>query len=274
MSDEAEYSPEIKGRYIAGDFEYAMTTGPRKAFDPNVPPDDDPTWEEDFSRGEPGYAWKQFEYHEEAYWKRRVQNYPPAQHLDPMKNEWEKTITSGPVDKFDKTRPPFGDISWQPDDSNGPTSIEFADHIESYWKRPILKDDVENNPLVKHANRELEIIGEEPWAVQGYLDMVKIFVKMGHSGASAGIFTATLNRLLQFKNLAPLTDNPDEWHYHGKDMWDGEKGVWQNIRNSEAFSTDGGKTYTLLSENADGSPLHTSVDNKLLKDGKLPEEKE
>jgi hypothetical protein len=57
-----------------------------------------------------------------------------------------------------------------------------------------------------------------------------------------------LNDLLQFKNLTPLTDDPEEWIQHSKEMWDGEKGVWQSTRRADAFSDDGGKTYYLLSD--------------------------
>lgn len=104
------------------------------------------------------------------------------------------------------------------------------------------------NPLVQHARRELEAIGEEPQITDWYCKVIEVFTEAGHSGASAGIAIPTLNRLLMFKNLGPLTNDPDEWHYHGPDMWDGKEGIWQNRRDGEAFSSDGGLTYTLLSE--------------------------
>lgn len=102
-----------------------------------------------------------------------------------------------------------------------------------------MTDDESN--LIKHAKRELALIDEEEWIVQGYLDMIEIFSKMGHSGGSASVFIPTLTRLLEFKNLSMLTDDPDDWIEVGPSMW-------QCRRNSEAFSEDGGKTYTLLSE--------------------------
>ena len=108
--------------------------------------------------------------------------------------------------------------------------------------------------LVNHAKRELEMIGEEPEIVEGYLKMIRIFAKMGHSGGSASVFIPTLNQLLQFKNLMPLTNNPNEWNDVGNKMW-------QNNRNSAAFSNNGGKTYWLLSEGAHAQnrkPLHRS----------------
>lgn len=103
--------------------------------------------------------------------------------------------------------------------------------------------------LVEHAKRELELIGEEDWMVNGYIRMIEIFSNMGHSGGSASVFIPTLNALLQFKNLKPLTDKSDEWLEVGP-------GVWQSIRNPEAFSNDGGRTYTLNSEHP--SIIHES----------------
>lgn len=82
-------------------------------------------------------------------------------------------------------------------------------------------------------------------------------------GGSASVAIPTINELLQFKNLAPLTDNSDEWLYHGEERWGAPGGIWQNCRNSEAFSTDGGKTYYLVSE-VDGAvkPVYESEVSK------------
>lgn len=113
--------------------------------------------------------------------------------------------------------------------------------------------------LVNHARTELELIGEEPEFIEGYLKVIQAFVDMRHSGGSASVAIPTLNALLQFKNLKPLTDDPGEWNnvseQSGYEMW-------QSRRNSEAFSDDGGKTYWLLSEGAHGAnraPRHDSV---------------
>ena len=116
--------------------------------------------------------------------------------------------------------------------------------------------------LVDHARRELELIGEEPETVEGYIRVIQAFADMGHSGGSASVAIPTLERLMSYKNLSPLTDDPAEWFFHDAEMWDGKNGVWQNLRNSEAFSHDGGKTYYLLSEGAhdlNRKPLHDSV---------------
>lgn len=102
--------------------------------------------------------------------------------------------------------------------------------------------------LVEHARVELELINEEPETVEGYLRIVQAFSDMGHSGGSASVGIPVLMLLLQFKNLLPLTDNPDEWFFHDMQCYGSSEVLWQNKRNSEAFSYDGGKTYYLLSE--------------------------
>jgi len=95
--------------------------------------------------------------------------------------------------------------------------------------------------LVEHAKHELELIGEEPETIAGYLEIFYAFAAMGHSGGSASVAIPTINQLLQYKNLGPLTNSPLEWMEVGP-------GVFQNTRNSEAFSNNGGNTYYLLSE--------------------------
>jgi hypothetical protein len=117
--------------------------------------------------------------------------------------------------------------------------------------------------LVEHARRELKLLGETDQAyVDGILKMIQAFADMGHSGGSASVAIPTINALLQFKNLTPLTDNPNEWTHISDDMTIDGKSIWQNNRNPEAFSNDKGKTYYLLSEggsNLNRQPLHESA---------------
>ena len=101
--------------------------------------------------------------------------------------------------------------------------------------------------LVRHARRELEIVGEDPEFIERYLDIIRVFAAQGHSGGSASVFIPTLNDLLQFKPLTPVTDDPIEWIEVGEKMW-------QNTRYSAAFTSDPTfKTYW-------------SVDDKILKE--------
>ncbi len=116
--------------------------------------------------------------------------------------------------------------------------------------------------MVARSRIELELIGEEEETIRGYLNVIQAFANMGHSGGSAMCAIPVIYDLLQQKNLSPLTDNPYEWIHHGEDVWGEPGGVWQNRRNSEAFSKDAGKTYTLLSErkkDKEEGPLHYSA---------------
>lgn len=120
---------------------------------------------------------------------------------------------------------------------------EFREHYEE------VPEERQSN-LVDHAKRELAIIGEEPEVVEAYLKIVRIFADMGHSGASAMFAIPVIEHLLAFKPLSDLTDDPEDWHYHGEEVWGEKDGIWQNRRNGQAFSKDGGKTYYLLSDNS------------------------
>ena len=115
--------------------------------------------------------------------------------------------------------------------------------------------------LVDHARRELELIGEDAETVAGLLAVVQAFADMGHSGGSASVAIPMLNELLQFKNLRPLTNDPAEWQDQSEPSG---YAMWQNIRNGEAFSDDGGKTHWLLSEgghSGNRKPTHITETN-------------
>jgi len=101
--------------------------------------------------------------------------------------------------------------------------------------------------LVSHAERELKLAGmfdkdsDYGGALgKAVLRTVKSFSKEHFSGMSAGICIQLLEKLLRFENLTPITDDPKDWIDRTE-----ESGcpIWQSKRNSELFSTDGGKTY-------------------------------
>jgi hypothetical protein len=101
--------------------------------------------------------------------------------------------------------------------------------------------------LGEHARHELELVGEEPEVIDWYVKVVDTFAEFGHSGASAEYTTRVLEQLLRYKNLPPLTDNPEEWMDVSSYTAEGTP-MWQSLRNSGAFSTNGGKTYSLYGE--------------------------
>lgn len=121
-----------------------------------------------------------------------------------------------------------------------------------------LHEDEESN-WVKHAKRELAYAGNDEPFNQAIMKAVRGFASYGgHSGGSFEVAAHILNEILHFRNLTPLTDNPDEWIDQSEIS--GEP-LWQNVRNGEAFSEDGGKSYWLLSEGAHSgnrAPVHVS----------------
>lgn len=120
----------------------------------------------------------------------------------------------------------------------------------------------EESNLVAHARRELRIVGEDADTIRGICNVVQAFADMGHSGGSAHFAALYLDKLLRYQPLSELTDEPGEWtDRHAEGMT--TTPLWQSVRNPEAFSHDGGKTYYLLSEqDAAGdiatTPLHQS----------------
>lgn len=109
--------------------------------------------------------------------------------------------------------------------------------------------------LVEHAKRELALAGNDDDFNQSIIKAVEAFASFGHSGGSAMVAIPMLNDLLQFKNLTPLTNNPNEW----MQVEMGKEDCWQSQRNPEAFSGDGGKTYYLLSDNP--RVIHTAEES-------------
>lgn len=101
--------------------------------------------------------------------------------------------------------------------------------------------------LVNHARRELSLTDNDEEFNDSIIKAVEGFASYGHSGGSAAVAIHILHDLLQFKNLSPLTNNPDEWMKITENVADDEN-TWQSRRNPEAFSDDGGKTYYLLSD--------------------------
>lgn len=112
----------------------------------------------------------------------------------------------------------------------------------------------EDSNLIKHAQRELELAGltgpdsdYEGMLGEAALEIVRVFSRQGHSGASAAMVTGIVQRLMRYEPLTPLTYGPEEWYLHEGLGPDGQD-VWQNIRKSSVFSYDGGRTHYDLDE--------------------------
>ncbi|MDQ0376520.1 hypothetical protein [Amycolatopsis thermophila] len=109
------------------------------------------------------------------------------------------------------------------------------------------EDTTAESPLVQHAIRELDLIGEEDPMRGHLLDLIRVFAGGGHSGFSAEHTVEVFSTLARFQPLSPLTTDPAEWFEHDEAVA-GQPGLYQSRRNPAAFSTDGGKTYTLTDD--------------------------
>ena len=112
----------------------------------------------------------------------------------------------------------------------------------------------EESNLVRHARRELALLGNDEEFNDSIIGAVRAFASYGHSGGSAAVAVPMLTALLQWKTLTPLTDDPDEWQHHDKDACGLEAGIWQSRRDPSAFSHDVGRTYHHVSDLTDSSP--------------------
>ena len=90
--------------------------------------------------------------------------------------------------------------------------------------------------LIEHAKRELDLAGYDLTkddymnnCAKNVMELIKVFSKENHSGLSAQITLSLFNKLVNYKNLTPLTNNPEEWIKLG----DTEQEEWQSIRNTK-----------------------------------------
>lgn len=80
---------------------------------------------------------------------------------------------------------------------------------------------------------------------EGVMKLVEAFASEGHSGMSASMTVAILEKLLRFEPLTPLTYEPGEWN-HIADEMAGDPPLWQNRRKFDVFSHDHGATWYCL----------------------------
>lgn len=108
----------------------------------------------------------------------------------------------------------------------------------------------EDHRLIRHARHELDLlVNEEADFKESIMKTIKGFTSYrGHSGSSAAMAIHMVNDLLQNKNLLPLTSDPDEWILHEGKQYGVDYDLWQNKRNLQAISKDGGKTFYLTGE--------------------------
>lgn len=111
------------------------------------------------------------------------------------------------------------------------------------WTKERNKPFEEHSNLVLHAYEELERIGEDRDVIEWYAKVIKEYTSFGHSGGSQMATLPVLSKLLNFEPLTPLTNDPQEWLFHGENTWGEPGGIWQNKRDGRMFSRDKGLTY-------------------------------
>lgn len=109
------------------------------------------------------------------------------------------------------------------------------------------KDTQSDSNLVRHAEYEMRLAGlyDEDADYGGLITeavmaLVREFASQGHSGGSAAITLAVLEKVLRFQPLTPLTSDPGEWDDVSEMVG---HSLWQNRRDPSAFSEDGGQTW-------------------------------
>lgn len=77
---------------------------------------------------------------------------------------------------------------------------------------------------------------------EAVMNIVRAYGKAGHSSCGSHALTmAIFNKVIEFKPLTPLTTDPSEWN-EVIETRNSIRQLWQNRRDREVFSEDGGKT--------------------------------
>lgn len=121
---------------------------------------------------------------------------------------------------------------------------------------PFCGTELKEASLVDHAREELVKAGlfEPDSDYEGMLGneilrIVQTFSEGGHSGGSAAVTLAALEKLLRWETLTELTSDPKEWlQVQGsvESQFPDMEPLWQSRRQPNAFSKDGGQTWNLL----------------------------
>ena len=93
--------------------------------------------------------------------------------------------------------------------------------------------------LVEHAKLELQLAGlmdkdSDYGGMLGeaVLELIDVFAKQEHSGASASMVSSLFNKLSRYEPLQPLTGKDEEWN-------EVSEGVFQNKRCGHVFKENG-----------------------------------
>ena len=125
-------------------------------------------------------------------------------------------------------------------------STEGNPFLDNEWIKH-LDEDAEESNFVRHARRELELLGEDEDVIRWFCNVMRVWASFGHSGGSHYACLSYMEPLLCFQNLTPLSSDPEEWVLHEEDI-SGHPELYQSKRNPAAMSTDGLETYYLVDE--------------------------
>lgn len=94
------------------------------------------------------------------------------------------------------------------------------------------------------------------------LDLIKVFSKQGHSGASAAMVSLLFNKLSQYKPIQPLRGTDNEWVEVGDDLFQNKRcsRVFKDTVRGETYDIDG---YVFVDKN--GISYTSSISRKLIK---------
>lgn len=112
--------------------------------------------------------------------------------------------------------------------------------------------------LSDHVDRELDKT-DLPEATKVNIRVIcSLYDGYGYFGRTEDDIQEKIYALVRFKNITPLTDDPDEWSLIAD-------GIWKNNRRGDAFSLNGGKTYYFNRNGASSInpwPQHVSYPHK------------
>ena len=112
--------------------------------------------------------------------------------------------------------------------------------------------------LSDHVNAELALTDLTEEAKVSIRLICSLYDGYGYFRRTDDNVQDLIHDLVKFKNLTPLTDDPDEWVQVADN-------IWKNKRRGDAFSLNGGKTYYYARNGTSSTnpwPQHVSYPHK------------
>lgn len=117
--------------------------------------------------------------------------------------------------------------------------------------------------MIEWAKRELDLIPKDEDGMQDLInsqiiEVIEVFLSHGHSGFSASYAANIIKRLLDWKPLAPLTGEDDEWIDINGDMEQNKRysSVFRHNKDNDTAYNISGKIFS-----DDGEIWYTNKDS-------------